>query len=60
MEVLRDLGLETEALADGTPSALPGDTVLCIALAGEEIGRIRTWVSARNRRVTITSRVRAK
>jgi 2,4-dichlorophenol 6-monooxygenase len=43
MEVLRDLGLETEALADGTPSALMGDTVLCTALAGEEIGRIRTW-----------------
>jgi len=43
MEVLRDLGLETEALADGTPSELMGDTVLCTALAGEEIGRIRTW-----------------
>jgi 2,4-dichlorophenol 6-monooxygenase len=43
MEVLRDLGLEAEALSDGTPSALMGDTVLCTALAGEEIGRIRTW-----------------
>jgi 2,4-dichlorophenol 6-monooxygenase len=43
MEVLRDLGLESAALAEGTPSALMGDTVLCTALAGEEIGRIRTW-----------------
>ncbi|MCU1679763.1 MAG: putative dichlorophenol monooxygenase/hydroxylase [Amycolatopsis sp.] len=43
MEVLRDLGLEEKALAEGTPSALMGDTVLCTALAGEEIGRIRTW-----------------
>lgn len=43
MEVLRDLGLEDKALAEGTPSALMGDTVLCTALAGEEIGRIRTW-----------------
>jgi 2,4-dichlorophenol 6-monooxygenase len=43
MEVLRDLGLEQDALAVGTPSHLMGDTVLCTALAGEEIGRIRTW-----------------
>ncbi|MGW1159450.1 FAD-dependent oxidoreductase [Streptomyces sp. NPDC002513] len=43
MEVLRDLGLESEALAVGSPSHLMGDTVLCTALAGEEIGRIRSW-----------------
>ena len=43
LEVLRDLGVEQEALADGTPQELMGDTVLCTALAGEEIGRIRTW-----------------
>lgn len=43
MEVLRDLGVEAEALAAGSPSELMGDTVLCTALAGEEIGRIRSW-----------------
>jgi len=43
MEVLRDLGVEDEALAVGSPSHLMGDTVLCTALAGEEIGRIRSW-----------------
>jgi 2,4-dichlorophenol 6-monooxygenase len=43
MEVLRDLGVESEALAVGSPSELMGDTVLCTALAGEEIGRIRSW-----------------
>jgi 2,4-dichlorophenol 6-monooxygenase len=46
LEVLRDLGLEEVALADGTPSHLMGDTVFCTALAGEEIGRIRTWGTA--------------
>ncbi|MFF7749040.1 FAD-dependent oxidoreductase [Streptomyces sp. NPDC007971] len=43
MEVLRDLGVETEALAVGSPSHLMGDTVLCTALTGQEIGRIRSW-----------------
>ncbi|MCC5474568.1 FAD-dependent oxidoreductase [Streptomyces barringtoniae] len=43
MEVLRDLGVESEALAVGSPSHLMGDTVLCTSLTGHEIGRIRTW-----------------
>ena len=43
MEVLRDLGVEAEALAAGSPSHLMGDTVLCTALTGQEIGRIRSW-----------------
>jgi 2,4-dichlorophenol 6-monooxygenase len=43
MEVLRDLGVEAEAAAAGSPADLMGDTVLCTALAGEEIGRIRSW-----------------
>ncbi|MFF4350315.1 FAD-dependent oxidoreductase [Streptomyces sp. NPDC001530] len=43
MEVLRDLGVEAEALAAGSPSHLMGDTVLCTSLTGEEIGRIRSW-----------------
>ncbi|KIF72888.1 2,4-dichlorophenol 6-monooxygenase [Streptomyces sp. 150FB] len=43
MEVLRDLGVEAEAAAAGSPADVMGDTVLCTALAGEEIGRIRSW-----------------
>jgi 2,4-dichlorophenol 6-monooxygenase len=43
MEVLRDLGVEKEALASGTPQELMGDTVLCTSLAGAELGRITSW-----------------
>jgi 2,4-dichlorophenol 6-monooxygenase len=43
MEVFRDLGVEDQVLADATEHALVGDTVFCTSIAGEEIGRIRTW-----------------
>ncbi|MFF4800390.1 FAD-dependent oxidoreductase [Streptomyces sp. NPDC001351] len=43
MEVLRDLGVEEEALSVGTPQHLMGESVFCTSLAGEEIARIRTW-----------------
>lgn len=43
MEIFRDLGIEDQVLAEATPHELMGDTVFCTALAGEEIGRIRTW-----------------
>jgi 2,4-dichlorophenol 6-monooxygenase len=43
MEVFRDLGIEDQVLADATPHELIGDTVFCTSIAGEEIGRIRTW-----------------
>lgn len=43
MEIFRDLGIEDEVLADATPHHLVGDTVFCTSIAGEEIGRIRTW-----------------
>ncbi|MEU8977353.1 FAD-dependent monooxygenase [Streptomyces sp. NPDC048309] len=43
MEVLRDLSVDAEAAAAGSPADLMGDTVLCTALTGEEIGRIRSW-----------------
>ncbi|MEV7043204.1 FAD-dependent monooxygenase [Amycolatopsis sp. NPDC051061] len=43
MEVLRDLGVEQQALAVGTPPELMGDTVLCTSLTGPEIGRIASW-----------------
>jgi 2,4-dichlorophenol 6-monooxygenase len=45
MEILRDLGVEDEALAAATPNELMGDTVLCTSLVGDEIGRIRAWGS---------------
>ena len=43
MEIFRDLGIEEQVLADATPHGLVGDTVFCTSIAGEEIGRIRTW-----------------
>jgi len=43
MEIFRDLGIEDQVLADATPHELVGDTVFCTAIAGEEIGRIKTW-----------------
>ena len=43
MEVFRDTGIEDQVLADATPHELVGDTVFCTSIAGEEIGRIRTW-----------------
>lgn len=43
MEVLRDLGLEKEAMLHAAPNELMGNTVFCTSLAGEELGRIRAW-----------------
>ncbi len=45
MEVLRDLGeeVETEAYQQATPKELMGTNVFCTSLAGEELGRLRTW-----------------
>ena len=43
MEIFRDMGIEDQVLADATPHELVGDTVFCTSIAGEEIGRIRTW-----------------
>jgi 2,4-dichlorophenol 6-monooxygenase len=43
MEIFRDMGIEDQVLADATPHHLVGDTVFCTSIAGEEIGRIRTW-----------------
>ena len=43
MEVLRDLGLEDEAMLYGTPNDLMGNNVFCTSLAGEELGRMRSW-----------------
>jgi 2,4-dichlorophenol 6-monooxygenase len=43
VEILRDLGIEDDIKANGTPQRLMGDTVFCSSLSGEEIGRVRTW-----------------
>ncbi|HAS40246.1 MAG TPA: 2,4-dichlorophenol 6-monooxygenase [Microscillaceae bacterium] len=43
MEVLRDLGIEDEAIGKAAPQELMGDNVFCTSLAGEELGRLQTW-----------------
>ena len=45
MEVLRDLGkeVEEEAYMHATPQDLMGENVFCTSLAGEEIGRMKSW-----------------
>ncbi len=45
MEVLRDLGLEDQAMMYATPNHLMGNNVFCTSLAGEELGRMRSWGS---------------
>ena len=43
MEILRELGLEEDAVAKSVPQELMGNNVFCTSLAGEEIGRLLTW-----------------
>lgn len=45
MEVLRDLGhdVEDEAYQHATEQDLMGENVFCESLAGEEIGRMKSW-----------------
>jgi len=45
MEVLRDLGrvVEDEAYLHASPQEIMGENVFCTALAGEELGRLKTW-----------------
>ena len=45
MEVLRDLGhdVEAEAYMQATEQDLMGENVFCESLAGEEIGRMKSW-----------------
>ena len=49
MEIFRDLGIESQVLADASPHEIIGDTVFCTSIAGEEIGRIRTWGTSPDR-----------
>ncbi|WP_308817191.1 FAD-dependent oxidoreductase [Pseudonocardia alni] len=50
VEILRDMGIEQDVIAQGVSSQLMGDTVFCSSLAGEEIGRVRTWGTHPGRR----------
>ncbi len=43
IELMRDMGIEEEVVDKGTAHHLMGETAFCTSLAGEEIGRIRTW-----------------
>jgi 2,4-dichlorophenol 6-monooxygenase len=45
MEVLRDLGrgVEAEAYLQASPQEVLGENVFCTSLAGEELGRLKTW-----------------
>ena len=45
MEVLRDLGpeVEAEAMMHATHQELMGENVFCESLAGEELGRMKSW-----------------
>lgn len=50
VEVLRDIGLADEALPLATSNDLMGENAYCTSLAGEEIGRLRTWGTQPQRR----------
>ncbi|MCL2471305.1 MAG: FAD-dependent monooxygenase [Propionibacteriaceae bacterium] len=43
MEVLRDLGVEAEVKAWAMPQETIGTTVWATSVAGQELGRLRTW-----------------
>lgn len=43
IELMRDMGIEDQVVDKGTAHHLMGETAFCTSLAGEEIGRIRTW-----------------
>jgi 2,4-dichlorophenol 6-monooxygenase len=43
MEVLRDLGVEAQAIEKRTHHSLMGNNVFCTSLAGEELGRMHSW-----------------
>ncbi len=45
IEVFRDLGIEDQCRAAASPYELIGDTIFCTSLAGDELGRLRSWGS---------------
>ncbi|WP_432558813.1 FAD-dependent monooxygenase [Granulicoccus sp. GXG6511] len=50
LEVFRDLGIEEEAKAAGTPWELMGDHIFATSLTGPEVARLRTWGTGDERR----------
>ena len=54
MEVFRDLGIEEEIIAKGTPQELMGNNIFCTSIAGEELGRLHTWGTHPNRMADFT------
>jgi 2,4-dichlorophenol 6-monooxygenase len=54
MEVLRDLGVEDQAIREGAPQELMGNNVFCTSLAGEELGRLHSWGTHPNRMADYT------
>lgn len=49
-EILRDLGVAEECLRVAVPNDLMGENTYCTSLAGEELGRLRTWGTQPHRR----------
>lgn len=43
VEIMRDLGIEDQILAEAAPHEQIGETVICTTIAGEELGRVRSW-----------------
>src|SRR4051794_38365577 len=43
MEVLRDLAVEEQVMAEAVPQELMGNLVYCTSIAGEELGRLHAW-----------------
>jgi 2,4-dichlorophenol 6-monooxygenase len=43
MEIMREFGLERQAMAVATPHQLMRDNVYCTSLAGRELGRFEAW-----------------
>jgi len=54
MEILRDHGIEDEVKALAVPQEKMGDTVFCTSLAGDELGRVRTWGTHPSRQADYT------
>lgn len=40
MEIVRDMGIESEVIAKASPKEVMGDVVFCTSLTGDEIGRL--------------------
>jgi 2,4-dichlorophenol 6-monooxygenase len=50
MEIMRDLGVEADICAQASPQDIMGNAVFCASLAGEELGRLRTFGTDPRRR----------